>query len=393
MDTFPGSPEQALETIGAKVHFFPPRGDAQPGEAGRQRFAPRRMEDCRANQASDYLVKGIIGAGDFVVVFGQPGAGKSLLAPLLAHSIATGAELFGRRVRPGRVLYIAAEAGRDMEARFCAMRERYGDAADLYLVGEDVDLQDPNSGDLEALRNTVRELQPVLVVMDTLAAAFPGMDDNSSAEMSAAVGKLREIVEPARAALMLVHHEAKGGSATPRGSGVLNGTADCNMRVEGEHSAPRTVTVSKCRAGPSGATLSFAIEVMDLGLDPDGDQMRRPVAVEVVGEVAQRDPRRQQEAKLKDNHRELLRHVREGVAQAGEFVSPEPGCRPVVAVSRSKLRARLAGGEWFMPDELSTTPPEDARLNNKGYRAENKALTSLKIRKFLEFNREWVWIP
>jgi hypothetical protein len=107
-----------------------------------RRFAVVPLAECRADRGGGYIVKGLLGPRDLGLIIGQPGAGKSLFAPYLAHAVASGRSAFGRKVRACPVLYIAAEAGADVEGRMAALREAHGPADGLHLIAEPVNLRD-----------------------------------------------------------------------------------------------------------------------------------------------------------------------------------------------------------------------------------------------------------
>jgi putative DNA primase/helicase len=96
--------------------------------------------DCEAALPRPYIVKGLIGRGDFGLIVGQPGAGKSVLGPHIAYAVAQGRSIFGRRVQQGVVLYIAAEDGAGLRVRVRGLRQRWGDAPDFRLIPDAVDL-------------------------------------------------------------------------------------------------------------------------------------------------------------------------------------------------------------------------------------------------------------
>ncbi|MBL6082484.1 AAA family ATPase [Belnapia sp. T18] len=277
MDAYARTPEEDLRSAGAETHDY---------GAASSRFKAKTLAECLVDHAASYIIKGVIAPRDLALIFAQPGAGKTLLGPLLAHAAATGRPVFGRRTRACRVLYIAAEAPRDTEARFVAMRQRYGEAPNLHFLGVEIDLQDPDSGDLDDLRAYIAELKPDLIFLDTLAAAFPGLEENESRDMGRAAKTLRLLGTPqgprARwegAAVAAIHHAPKGGD-TPRGHGSLNANADVTMRIEGQDAQTRSVVFGKNRNGPSGHAFDFEVEVVHLGTDQDGDPITRPIAVE-----------------------------------------------------------------------------------------------------------------
>jgi len=250
-------------------------GEAAPDkpsktEQARRQLTVLRPADCVGGDPRPYIVKGLIARGDLVIIAGQPGSGKSLLAPYLGFCVARGGAAFGRRVRAGSVLYIAAEDGAGMRMRVHALFRHYGDAPDFRLVPDAIDLRDPACIDLGLVEALVAELKPALVIIDTVARSFPGLKENESEEMGRVVTIGRNIAGVCESAVVLLHHPPKDGS-NPRGHSSLNGDADLTLIVEGKGDALRTVSMLKNRNGPSDTVLGFSLHVETLGEDEDGD--------------------------------------------------------------------------------------------------------------------------
>lgn len=374
MDGLPPSPEQALEAAGAIVTRFVPKPVG--------RFQVRSFNQCRVDHASRYLIKGILAPRDFGLIFGQPGCGKSLAGPLLCHAVAEGRRVFGRRTRKSRVLYIAAEAGADMEVRFCAMRERYGDVEGLDLIAVPIDLQDQNSGDIEYLLAEIARLKPDLIVVDTIAAAFPGLEENEARDMGRAVRILRSLTEPSGAAVLAIHHAPKEGN-TPRGWGGLNGDADVTMRVEGQDDQPRSVTFGKNRNGPSGHAFTFGLELVELGEDQDGDPIRRPVAVELDEDASQQAGDRG----LTETERGWLRELVDMFAEpgAGDRVTPFASGPSVIAMTREQVR------EGYRKRGRFEAGP-DAPLTGADRERMRSMLNKLKDKRKIGLSADLVWL-
>ena len=256
-------------------------------------------DECEVATPRPYVVKGLIGRGDSILLVGQPGAGKSVLGPHLGYAVAQGRRVFDRRVRQGTVLYIAAEDGHGMKLRVRALRRRWGNAPDFRLLPDAIDLKDPSSRHLAALAKLIQELNPTLIIIDTLARAFPGLKENEPDApdgMGRVVLVVREIANTHEAAVVTLHHMPKD-NATPRGHGALNGDADVTLVVEGSAGQPRTVRVTKNRNGSSDTTLTFSIRGEVLGHDEDGDTITAAIAEEIEPTVA--DSLRAKEIKLR----------------------------------------------------------------------------------------------
>ncbi len=265
--------------------------DLSAASGSRLRFVPQ--PDCRSGQPRRYVVKGLIARGDLAIVLGAPGAGKSAFTPLVCQAVASGGYAFGRRTRQGEVLYVAAEDAHGLRGRMQALGERHSDAPAFVLVEGVSDLFTPGGQAADLLRH-VRERRPAVVVIDTLAAANPGLRESESDDMGRVVHFARQLATGENGApgpaVVLVHHTPKAGD-TPRGHSSLNGAADVVILLErDEASGIVSARLTKNRNGPSaGVEMTFAIESAVIGQDEDGDDISAALAVEVEAGTARRE--------------------------------------------------------------------------------------------------------
>ncbi len=300
--------------------------EAVPQPAQRRRIlAPG---ECEGVASRPYRVKGLLAERDVACLFGPPGAGKSLLAPLLAYRLAQGAAFFGLRTRSGSTLYVAAEDESGMERRVNALRLAHGDADGFGLVKGVADLLNTSSGDLAWLASEVQRRKPALIVVDTLAMAFPGLIENDADGMGRVVAVARQLTEHG-AAVLLVHHDSKARDGTPRGHSLLNGALDVAIALEPKDGAGVVRgRLTKNRNGSCEHEMAFRIGVRVLGTDQDGDPVTAAIAVEVeAADAAPKGPRltAQQTTAL-----DALRHVLAGadaVARDGMAVVQETAWR------------------------------------------------------------------
>ncbi|WP_287208968.1 AAA family ATPase [Mesorhizobium sp.] len=245
--------------------------------------------DCEAAPSRGYLIKGLFAPGDVACIFGAPGAGKSLLAPRLGYAVAQGAETFGMRCKQGGVLYVAAEDPHGMRGRVKALRKAHGEAQDFQLVEGVSDLLGDKSPDLAALVAAVRERQPALIFIDTLAMAFPGLEENDAKGMGRVVAVARRLTQWGTA-VVLIHHDTKAEGATPRGHSLLNGALDVALHVKRDENGVIRGKLTKNRNGTCDRDIAFKIAVEDGGADEDGDTVTLPRCFELMG-VAKKDER------------------------------------------------------------------------------------------------------
>ena len=284
--------------------------------------------DCEGLPARSYVLKGLLGEGDIAAIVGAPGAGKSLLAPFLGFAVAQGVEAFGRRTRQGGVFYVAAEDSHGMRARVQALRGQRGDAEAFKLVEGVSDLLSEGSEDLRLLLVATEDQRPALIVIDTLAVAFPGLEENDAKSMGRVVAVARRLARWG-AAVVLIHHDTKEGSGLPRGHSILNGALDMSLHLKRDGKVVR-VRPTKNRNGSTDQELAFSVGTIQMGTDEDGDAIWTATCDE---ENAAHLPKR--EKPLPPSAKAAL-DILEGLSPEGQFILKSEwraGCLKSDAVS------------------------------------------------------------
>ncbi len=244
-------------------------------------------DECDASETRKYLIKDMVSHGDVGCIFGAPGAGKSLAGPFLGYMVALGKEAFGMRTRQGKVFYVAAEDHHGMKGRVKALKREYGSTDGFILVGGISRLL-PAAGekrapDLQALLDAVEAQRPDLIFIDTLAVAFGSFDENSAEPMNQIV-RIARALTTWGAAVVLIHHDTKSESGTPRGHSVLNGALDMALHVKKDSDAGIIRgKLTKNRNGSCERDIAFTISADSFGFDDDGDPMTFPRCNPMVG--------------------------------------------------------------------------------------------------------------
>ena len=161
------------------------------------------------NLNSPYLIKNWIAPGTLAVLYGPPNVGKSFLALNLAHAIATGLPWAGERTTKSICIYAALEGAQSFARRIHAI----GDGS-IWVISLPMTFASRNSIDTMALIHAVGTLQPRhgppgLIVIDTLARAMVGADENSGLDMGILIHQMDQIRKVTGAAVLLVHHSGK----------------------------------------------------------------------------------------------------------------------------------------------------------------------------------------
>jgi hypothetical protein len=248
----------------------------------------RTPAECAASPRRGYVVKRLLAPRDVGCIYGAPGAGKSLIAPHVGYMVALGELAFGLRTRQGKVLYVAPEDPEGLSGRVQALLAQHGDAPDFHLVSNITNLLEEGSPDLAAVRKLVAEHKPSLIFIDTLAAGFPGLEENSAEDMGRVVHKARSLTEHG-AAVCLIHHDTKAGTPTPRGHSILNGALDFALQLVRDEEGIIRGKLSKNRNGPCDLDIAFRIATVDRGDDEDGDPVKLPYVAELTGVPPKRD--------------------------------------------------------------------------------------------------------
>ena len=232
-------------------------------------------------EAVRWVCKHVIPAASVGMLFGGSGTFKSFIALDMALHVAHGMPWMGRLTQQAEVLYIAAEGGAGLWGRIKAWHQArqlpVADDGPLCVLPLAVDL----TADAWRVVETAQAIgiAPKLVVVDTLSQTYTG-EENSANEMAA---YLREVGlrfrELWQCAVVLVHHTGHAATERPRGSSAIRANVDFLLgcyRDEKEMLA--TVSCVKQKDGELFDDASFAMAVVELGHDEDGDRITSLIA-------------------------------------------------------------------------------------------------------------------
>ena len=242
-----------------------------------------------AKAQANALVKGLINPGEIGTIYGDPGDGKTFIAIDKAFHIALGRDWHGYKVKKAPVLYVALEGTQGFRKRMIAARERLGDPGVFFARKKlPVTLVRAKQGEqgAEAIIEACKHLaeragQPVgLVVIDTQARAIAGDNENDTGDMSAFIeNRVSLIARRTGAAVETIHHANRQGDI--RGSSSQHGGIDFLFKVERGQTC-RAVIAEKVKDGEIGPLFSFDLEIVPLGVDPDGDRITSCVVKRVA---------------------------------------------------------------------------------------------------------------
>jgi hypothetical protein len=268
----PATPNATNETAPGNVH-----------QETDKTYKPFKIESWQSvkDEPVNWLVQDVIPEKSFVALYGPPASFKSFIAMDIAECIASGRPWLGKEINgTGPVLYIAGEGHGGIGARIAAIKQHHKtpDSSQLYVVRSMINLRS-SVDDFTNLILAIDELvqligvQLRMIVIDTLARAFGGGNENSSDDMGAFIQATGKIQNRYKCSLMLLHHAGKDTTKGLRGHSSLLGAVDTQMEIiRFPQTREGLILMSKQKDGEDGQNYGFeAIEVeidrSDLGLE------------------------------------------------------------------------------------------------------------------------------
>ena len=242
-------------------------------------------DDLDALPPLSWTIRGVLPEEGLAAIYGEPGSGKSFLALDLAARISTGSPCwFGHQIFQRDVIYVALEGGRGIKQRVAAWDYINGTRADRikfrlngFTLLSDIDVAtfiDAVSAENEGA---------AVIIIDTLAQATPGADENAGKDMGLVLQAAQQIAAAARGLVILIHHSGKDSSRGLRGHSSLNGAMDAVISVErNKLTGRRSWSVTKMKDAEDGAKGNFILEEVDLGPDNFGGRITSGVIKELA---------------------------------------------------------------------------------------------------------------
>lgn len=325
------------------------------------RFKPIGFFEAAASALDDLsspLIKGLLDQSAMSVLYGDSNVGKTFVAMDMAYHIAAGLPYAGMRTQQMAVLYVAMEGQKGASRRIQALREKFKPSEEppFLLLKSAVDLRRPEI-DLNAFIAMLKAVDTRphkigLVVVDTLARAMAGGDENSVVDMGAVVTNVGAVQAAIDTHVMIVHHTGKDKAKGARGHSSLRAATDTELEV-----SEGLIAVTKQRDLDKSWSSAFSLNVHRLGLDKEGDPITScTVRLDAASAVRRREATEGELAVLE---------AIETIADTSD--RPEKG-------------ARTKDLEMWCKDNLSGMTRDTLNQHIRGLRS--KSLISQKVRGF-----------
>jgi hypothetical protein len=251
----------------------------------------RHYADIRYNLDQTWIFEDFLTPGALACLYGPPNSKKTFFALALSHAISTGSDFLGKRTKLGTVIYQVGEGRENFSRRIGAMKlslDEHSPEPKLSIITETIDLSSDTyvQAMIDACHEAAEEHgEPVkLLVIDTLAQAMSG-DENSTQDMNTLIRAAARIRDEISCAVLFIHHTGKDKERGARGSSALLGAVDTELRIDpgAKNKAgldTSRVTSTKQRDGEKDLDLTFALQVVPLGVTAEGDTITSCVVID-----------------------------------------------------------------------------------------------------------------
>jgi hypothetical protein len=246
-------------------------------------------------EAVDWLWPSRFARGKYSLLAGEPGLGKSFLMMDGAARLSRGGVWpDGMRAPQGRVLYLTAEDGLadTVRPRFDALGGDPSQLAVLEAIREPDGTRSAFSlvRDLAMLVIAIREVQPVLVVLDPITAYLGTVDTHRDSEVRAALAPVMDVIDQARCALVAIGHLSKDAQRAalhrPGGSIAFVAAARIVLALAADPNDPDRRLLAPLKSNLCRPAAALAYRIGDTGVtwetepvpDLDVEAMLRPQA-------------------------------------------------------------------------------------------------------------------
>lgn len=374
----------------------------------------------RAGPKHEPLIQGIINLGELALLSGAKASGKSFLAIDMAMAIARGVPWFGRRSTRGLVLYQAGEGQTGLARRTLAYCQHHGiddRPPSIEVLPQSLNLFEDDTHARALAAEAVRwnawgtaQGRPLrLIVIDTLARATTGWDENSARDVGLVIDRCDYIRQQTGAAVLLVHHMNANGTKS-RGHTSLPAAVDAALIVTrklGERDLPimdtagrhvREWSTDKVKDGPDDIAAKFVLPQHVLGTDRYGEEVTSCIVAPPTRDPHALEAEAAKGAKLSGHEATFFQALVDSLREQG--VEAPPGVRAGRArtvVEKPIVGRRLAQIMRVDDDQLSLLEGEtidDAKRRERDRitKAAARAREGVYKKRLIDLNDGYIWL-
>jgi len=326
-----------------------------------------------------WLVQGWLATNEVSVVAGASRSGKSFFALEVGLCVAEARPLFGLKTKHGAVIYQAGEGATGVKKRLRAWRQHHGRSwtreTPFVLLQRQVDIYH-TTDEVDSLITEIIEHSKVfeeplrLVVIDTLAMATPGADENSGKDMSMVLGNVAKISDKCGCHVLLVHHLNAGATKLRGHTSVYANVGQVILVERDEETGIRTCRLDKQKDDEDGKAMKFELMQVTIGVDEEAQPITSCVCLPVGEKEAVRREEELKGYRLNTTQELFMKAVFDGERRYGLPVPRDLALPPGVRSLAPWEDVKRMYGEMTPPDVL--TPDQqttvEAALAEKRWR-------------------------
>lgn len=366
------APEASLDEHGETARLVPDRP--------KRRFPLVEFRDIKMSTSALYLVKGLVPREGLVIVWGPPKCGKSFWVFDVTMHVALAWEYRGRRVTPGRVVYVACEGERGLGARVEAFRRAKlgagNQAPPFHLLTTALDLAAEHVLLISEIRAQIGPGECAAIVIDTLNRSLNG-SESSDEDMGAYVKAADAIRAEFHCAVIVIHHCGLDDTR-PRGHTSLAGAADAQISVKRDAAGSIVATVELMKDGEAGGEIRSKLDVIELGNDDDGE----PITSCIIEPIDSSAPIPKKPPKFARGAKIAIDMLRRAIDEAGQ-APPANNHTP----SAARAVAEDLWRTYCYQGSISASEKQEARQ-----KAFKRAADELQASGIIGVWNGWVWI-
>jgi len=336
---------------------------------------------------SDF-VEDLLRDGEFSVIYGESNCGKTFFMLDMAMHVALGMKWRDKEIEQGGVIYAALEGGHGTKNRIVAFKQHHGitDPIPLAIIPSNLNFLDAE-GDIQALVEAIKGAKErlgnvKLIVIDTLARAISGGDENSSMDMGQLIINADILRSLTGAHIVFIHHSGKDAAKGARGHSSLRAAVDTEIEISRpDTESPSLIKVVKQREMEMIEDMAFSLKSIVLGVNKRRKEVTSCVVMPV--EVVERT----KEVRMNAVQQFVYDCLTTALIEGGKHRNLIPDSPPVMCVHYDELRLVMGrrGFKEMMATEKKTTAEQIKS-------ATQTARLGLKKLGKVNFDGSYIWI-
>jgi len=346
-----------------------------------------QAKDMKYSPDENDFVQGLLENGAMSVVYGESNCGKTFFMADLAYHIAEGKRWRDKRVEAGKVIYVPLEGTKGLTGRVEAYRRENQtniDGFNIMPCGFDfLDAEGDVTEFIELLQIEKQNGSDIkIIIIDTLARAIGGGDENSGQDMGLLVKHADAIRSVTGAHICFIHHSGKDKARGARGHSSLRAAVDTEIEVSREEGDDfSSVKIVKQREMEMGDDMFFQLKSVTLGVNKYNEEKTSCVVEACQERIKTR------KVSLTPVQQFIYDGLVDAILTYGCVKNINKDMPPVKCVSYDDLKDVLEERGY---KEIMETENKTSEQQIKS--ATQSARMALKNKGKINFNRKYIWV-